>query len=132
MTVNFNNWKVTATYKGDKCWDCSDGSRENWNNHKVTVTNTENGKRTSFDFWASIMNPELETEYDILNAFRCFVDDCLVGTETFHEFCGDFGYDEDSRKAEKVWKACQRATKKLCRIYDGDLYDLLDSLEQYA
>lgn len=131
MKHDWKNWTVTATYTGSKAAPWGDG-RENWNHHNVTVINRDNGKRTRFDFWASIMHPEIDTEYDLMNAFRCFVDDALAGSMSFHEFCADFGYDEDSRRAEKVWNACKRSTAKLTRIYDGDLYDLINDLEEYA
>jgi hypothetical protein len=131
MKHDWKNWTVTSTYTGSKAAPWSDG-RENWNHHNVTVINRDNGKRTRFDFWASIAHPEIDTEYDLMNAFRCFVDDALAGSMEFREFCADFGYDEDSRRAEKIWNACKRSTAKLTRIYDGDLYDLLNEMEEYA
>ena len=129
MTYTINNWKISANYTGSKP---APWSEDNWHHHNVTVTNTENGKRTRFDFWASINNPQLSSEYDVINAFRCFVDDAISGDMQFCDFCVEFGYDEDSRKAYNTWKACGRAAAKLDRIYDGDIYELLDSLEDYA
>lgn len=131
MTANFENFKVTANYTGSKKAEWGNG-QENWNHHRVTVTNTENGKHTGFDFWASIAQPELRSEYDVLNAFNCFVSDAITGKDSFEDFCGEFGYDTDSRKAEKTHKACQRATDKLERIYDGDIYDLANRLSEVA
>ena len=32
---------------------------------------------------------------------------------SFEEFCGDFGYDEDSRKAEKIYKAINSQNRRL-------------------
>lgn len=31
----------------------------------------------------------------------------------FEDFCDDFGYDSDSRKAKKTWKACLELTKTI-------------------
>lgn len=131
-TYTWNNFKITATYTGSKAADWGNDCPTNWNHHRVTVTNQDTGKRTCFDFWASLMQPELRTRYDVLNAFRCFVDDALCGSETFEDFCSEFGYNEDSRRAEKTWKACKRSLAKLQRIYPGDLYDLINELEEYA
>lgn len=131
MTVTFKNWKITATYTGSKAANWG-GNVENWNHHTVTVTNTENGKRTRFDFWASIAKPELDSDYDIMNAFYCFVSDAIYGDMSFSDFCAGLGYDEDSRKAYKVWTACKRSKAKLERIGVDDVYALLDSLEDYA
>lgn len=132
MAINFKGWRINPVFRGGKCWDMSDGCFQNWNNYKIYVKNNETWKSTSFDFWASIANPELETEYNILNAFRCFVDDAIAGEMDFPSFCADFGCSEDSIKALKIWKSCQRSSKKLRRIFDGDIYALLDSLEEYA
>ena len=41
---------------------------------------------------------------------------CAVNAPTFREFCGDLGYDEDSRSAERVFKACQRIHTQLVRF----------------
>lgn len=132
MKITFKNFEVIATYTGSKPAPWGDRMSENWNHHIITVKNTENGQHTGFDFWASIARPELSNEYDILNAFRCFVDDALSGDMSFSEFCNEFGHDDDSRTAERTWKACKRSTVKLHRIYDGDLYELINSLEEYA
>ena len=32
--------------------------------------------------------------------------DAQSGRESFTDFCANFGYDEDSRKAEETWRAC--------------------------
>lgn len=130
MTYEFNGFKITATYKGNKPAKWSNG--ENWHNYWVSVSNTKTGKGTGFDFWASVMKPDLSSRYDVLNAFRCFVDDAISGDMSFHEFCIEFGYNEDSRTAEKTWKACKRSGEKLRNVYDGDIYDLINSLEDFA
>lgn len=130
MTYEFLNWQVTAEYTGSKMADW--GITKNWNHHTVTVKNTQNGKWTCFDFWASIAHPRVTSRYDTLNAFRCFVEDAISGDMDYKEFCAEFGYDEYDTRAKKTWKACQRSAEKLHRIYDGDLYELANSMEEYA
>lgn len=130
--ANYKNYRIAATYTGEKAAPWGNG-QENWNHHRITVTNTETGKRTTFDFWASIAHPVLDSTYDVLNAFYCFVSDAVSGMESFTEFCSNFGYDNDSITALKTWRACKRSYDKLSRIYDGDLYDLINELsEEYA
>jgi len=97
--ATFKNFEIKASYKGTKK---ADWSSDNFNNHMVTVTNTETGEKARFEFWASIVNPVLNKEYDILNAFYCFVNDAVSGSESFENFCGELGYDSDSRTAEKI------------------------------
>lgn len=132
MKATFKNFRINAVYTGSKAADWDDKMPENWNHHRVTVTNAENGARTSFDFWASIAHPELDKEYDVLNAFYCFISDAISGDMDFSEFCSEFGYDEDSRKAEKTWKSCKRSAEKMARIYGGDIYDLSNELQEVA
>lgn len=37
--------------------------------------------------------------------------------ETFEDFCSEFGYDTDSRKAERVYFACQKQYKKITGFF---------------
>ena len=45
--------------------------------------------------------------------------------ETFEDFCGNFGYDVDSRKAEKTYFAVQKEWNDLSRLYTEEELDLL-------
>jgi len=131
MKRNYKEFKLTSVFKGDKAWS-ADEKQQNYNNHVVTVSNTETKQKASFEFWGSIVNPEIKTESELLNAFYCFVEDALSGKMDFSEFCSEFGYDEDSRKAEKTWKACKRSTVKFDRLYSGDIYDFVNELQEIA
>jgi len=120
-TCEFKGFKLSAKYTGSKE---AEWMPHNWNHHKITIKNIESGKQTSFDFWASIANPEVRSREDLIGAFECFVGDAVAGMNDFNDFCSEFGYDEDSRRAEKIYKACQKATAKLQRIYNGDIHSL--------
>ena len=56
-------------------------------------------------------NVQIPRAYDLLA--------CLTKYDpgTFTEFCREFGYSEDSRKAEKVYKACRREWDKVRRFF---------------
>jgi len=43
----------------------------------------------------------------------------------FADFCGEFGYDTDSRKAEGIYRACGRQAANLKRMLGEDAYNLL-------
>lgn len=131
MKTTFKNFLINSTFKGDKVAPWSD-KQQNYNNHTITVTNTDTKQKISFEFWGSIMKPEVKTEDELLYAFYCFVSDAVSGNYSFNEFCGEFGYDEDSRKAEKTWKACKKSLEKLNKIYNGDVYDLANELQEIA
>jgi hypothetical protein len=53
---------------------------------------------------------------------------CVAGRE-FEEFCGDFGYDPDSRKAEALYNKIIENSAKLCKLFRTT--DLEAVLEKY-
>ncbi len=128
VTATFKQFEVKASYKGNKK---AEGSN-NFNNHMVKVTNTEINQSVTFEFWASISELELKKEYDILNAFYCFISDSVSGSYSFEDFCSEFGYDTDSRQAEKIHRKCVKQLDKLKKIYDGDIYELVNELQEVA
>lgn len=131
MKATFKTFRITSTYLGTKKWDVQ--GVDNWNNHRITIYNSITKKRASFNFWASIANPELRTRYDLLNAFYCILNDANAGRESFDDFCSNFGYDNDSRKAEKTHKACIAIDNKLASVIGSlDIYELLYELSEVA
>lgn len=129
ISATFRNYTISATYVGDKAAPFNDDKYQNYNNHRVTVRSAKTRARVQFEFWASLADPELRKPSDLRNAFECFLSDAIAGEQDFAEFCSEFGYDEDSRKAERIHKACQRATAKAHRLLGADdLYDLASQL----
>ncbi|MFA5298135.1 MAG: hypothetical protein WC389_08005 [Lutibacter sp.] len=49
----------------------------------------------------------------------CSVLACLEKCDagSFDDFCDNFGYSKDSRKAEKIYKACCLQHRRLCDLY---------------
>jgi hypothetical protein len=45
----------------------------------------------------------------------------------FEEFCGDFGYDTDSRKAERTHQACIKMSEKLQKLLQASYDDFLNT-----
>jgi hypothetical protein len=125
--ATFKQFEVKASYKGTKK---AEWSKDNFNNHMITVTNMETGVKIRFEFWASIAKPEITEETEILNAFYCLVSDAIAGNDSFENFCSEFGYDQDSRTAEKIYRKCKKQLEKLQKIYDGDIYDLANELQE--
>ena len=115
MRTQYKQFRITSTFLNDKLWNADD-KMQNYNNHLVTIVNTENHKKTAFEFWGSIMKPEIETEQELLFAFYCFLSDGQGSRYGFENFCFEFGYDTDSRKAYKTFKACEKSLKKAEKI----------------
>jgi hypothetical protein len=99
--------------------------------HRVTVS-TE-GNRASFVYHTSIndynQGKDEMDERDLIFALDCFISDAIAGEMDLYNFCNEFGYDYDSRKAGKVWRACQRATGKANRLFP-DLYDMANHVRE--
>lgn len=139
MLAEFKEFKLKSLFHGNKQpkhWD--DGNeknpwQENWNNHVVHVRWGDSGLRTSFEFWGSTNDPEIDSEEDLLYAFQAFIDDVIAGEKDFEEFCGEFGFDTDSRRAERIWRMCRNSARKFRRITFGivDPCDLYNELQEY-
>jgi hypothetical protein len=83
---------------------------------RMTVAQLEERKKTVPN------DPTLE---DVMYALLM---DANVGRQalSFGEFCDEYGYDEDSRKAYNIFTACQEQYTKLRRL--GVDFDALDDL----
>lgn len=107
-------------------------SRSQHNKYRITVV-CNNIKRyfSYFDSIANyVANKKELSESDLKNAFYCFVSDSVSGQSSFEDFCDEFGYDSDSRTAERIWRSCGRSYDKLKTLLppDVDIYDLLNYL----
>jgi len=57
--------------------------------------------------------------------------DCQCGEyETFEGFCDEFGYDTDSRKAQKAYEHCKKIKKGMKRLLGEELYQQYLQLEE--
>jgi len=89
------------------------------------ITLKRDGNAYSFRFGQSIVhsrpNGQKPTAYDILAGVQ------KNDPGTFEDFCSDFGYDEDSRKAEKIYFAVQKEWTGIERIF-GDVIKELQEI----
>ena len=108
--------------------------RDRMTHYRHTVTLKANGMNTRFSFYGSYQDwrdgkNELAGD-DLKNAAGCFFEDGLLGSYSFSEFCADLGYDEDSMRANKIYKSCQRNYEKIKRmgIDDDTLCEIINYL----
>lgn len=129
MKTTYKNFKISSIYVGNKKWSENDN---NYHNHIITIYNVDTKKKTAFEFWGSIMNPEIKTKNELLFAFYCFLSDAEGSRYGFNDFCENFGYDTDSRKAYTTFKACEKSLKKAERIgIDKNLMcDFMNDLQE--
>ena len=96
---------------------------KNWNtkgfNRKEELGKTRTCFIGSGKYWEENKDFSEPRAYDVLS--------CLTSYEpgTFEDFCDNFGYEEDSRKAEKTYKAVLEEWQNLKMLYtDKDLLKL--------
>lgn len=108
-------------------------SNSNMNHYKVTIKrryklngnhlDTRYGfKQMTIPFSQGMAFTESPKLADVLN---CLISDTYADDESFESFCAEFGYDEDSRKAEAIYKACKNHTKKLKNLLGSSYSDLI-------
>lgn len=56
--------------------------------------------------------------------------DSQAGEYSFIDFCSNFGYDNDSRKAESIYFACQEIKAKMQKIFTNEQSSHLQELLQ--
>ena len=134
MKTKFHEFQISSVYKGNKCWD--DAKIKNYNNHTVTVRNTETGKSTRFEFWESIREVEIKTEEQLLWAFECFLTDALayIQARNIDDFASEFGYQDSVSKCFKVYKACMKQAMKAKRVVGDEerLCNLVNEINEAA
>lgn len=90
---------------------------------KFRICFSRNGKSWTLEFYQSISEGSKKPSiYDVLA--------CVTKYDpgTFENFCSDYGYDEDSRKAERIWKAVKKEFKNVERLFG----DVMDDLREIA
>jgi len=80
----------------------------------------------SFKFGQGINNTEKQikpTAYDFLSCVEKY------GYINFEDFCNEFVYDEDSRKAEKTFKAVQEEFNKIRMLFNDPEIEKLQEIQ---
>jgi len=101
------------------------------NRYRVTVTNLKTGKRCSYFFHDSPHNTQTKNihpedlGYSILACIKTDWHYTKDNYPTFEDFANEFGYDTDSRKAEKVYHKCIRLGEKLQEVVPENLLEQL-------
>ncbi len=95
--------KYKATHGTNKVNDRKDTTLRNINNRDI-VPNSKYSTPTAYDFLACL------TKYEV---------------GTFEDFCSNFGYDTDSKKAEIIYDAVCLEYSKVCAIFtDSEITEL--------
>ena len=66
--------------------------------------------------------PAIEREPSAEDVLECLLSDSYGAYQTFEQWCSDLGYDSDSRKAERTYRAVVRQDGQTRRLLGAD-YD---------
>ena len=126
MKTEFNFESIPFSAK----WD---GTRiiDGWAHNAWTVK--VHGEEFPFDMRIGLVdkqgNPRVP---DIKTVTYCLLSDMRAGDLPFEEFGSEFGYDEDSRKADALWKRCLNIAVKIESLFSPDEIEAMEkALEDY-
>ena len=96
---------------------CNDSKHIHGQKYRVTLI--RKGLHIQFHFWNSWNDAQSNrppSEYDVL---ACASSDIHCPSD-FGDFCAEYGYDTDSRRAEQTFKRCRAQSERLQRIFDTE------------
>lgn len=118
MPVSKNFPTITIRTRHDGVHEERDGDR--WQHHlwSIRLRNDANGREMRTKFRQGMAHKQAPTLDEVMEAL---VTDArtVQDASTFEEWANDLGYDEDSRKAERIFKACRKVERDL-RAFLGD------------
>lgn len=71
--------------------------------------------------------PLIEREPSAKDVLECLLSDSCGADEAFEDWCAELGYDSDSRKAERTYKAVQAQSVKTRNLLGSEYEMFLES-----
>lgn len=117
--VNKNRIRISVDYADEN------KNAPGWkdaNHYKVTLKMGRKSLTTYFSQGYGIQGEPKAA--DVLNALAS--DSAgFDNARSFEDWASEYGYDPDSRKAEKIYRVCERQAAKLKNFLGDDLYQVL-------
>lgn len=114
--------RATAKLTDAEIPDNFDPEASAWN-----VTLRYQGRRLTVPFFTGSMAGKPTAK----GVLECLILDAEVEDWTFDDWCADFGYDTDSRRAYRMYQACKEQTEKLRKLL-GDDFDAAMTYPEWA
>lgn len=103
-----------------------DDDKESRDIYNLTITAKDTRKKFTVRFGQSIngtQKGDIPTAYDMLTSIT------KSDPYTFEDFCSEYGYDEDSRQAEKTYKAVKREWVKVSRFFTDEQLEEMQEIQ---
>ena len=92
-------------------------------NHYKTILKKDNKQLTVYYSMGSALTNEPTAE-EVLNSLA-LDGSVYLNNNSFEDFCSEFGYDEDSRKAEKTYNTILKQAEKTEKFLGTELFNQL-------
>jgi hypothetical protein len=122
--------KFRATFRGDRCppWCGEDGHGcIHGDRYRVTISR-KTGGRVSFDFWNSQKDMQEGKSPTACDALACISSDATC-PDNFEDFCAEYGYETDSRKAETLFRRVSKFAARLQAFFTSDELEALAEIQ---
>ncbi len=90
-----------------------------------TITLRYRRRQMRVNYWTG---QGITTDPSAVDVLESLCMDASGADQSFDEWCSDYGYDTDSRKAERTYRSVQEQTRRLRRLL-GDDFDEIVSLD---
>lgn len=111
--------EVTLTGGGDR--DPFGGDKP-WRHNAWTVELEYDGRTMEVAFYTGELAGE-PTARDVMECLLSDASSAVNAQGSFEAWCGDFGFDPDSRRAEATYRRVVEQTDRLRELLDGDFDD---------
>ena len=119
-----HNLNFGATYK--ECGRYFEEDTDERDIYRIRIRRKDGGNSITFNFGQSIADTETATKPKAYSVLASISSDMSCPYD-FEEFCGDYGYDEDSRTAEKIFKKSSKFAERLNTFFrEGEKEDLAE------
>lgn len=103
-----------------KCppWGCDKKEHNHGRHYQVTLRRPDKigAPEIEFPFWNSQHDAQKQIEPSAYSVLACISSD-LYCPDTLEDFCASYGYDNDSRKAEKLFERCSEFARQLREFF---------------
>jgi hypothetical protein len=94
---------------------------EKWQANHYKVILKRKGKQLTTFFSMGLAHTQEPTAEDVLNSLASDAAG-IENARSFEDWCNHYGYDTDSRRAEKTFNVCERQAEKLKSFLGEELY----------
>lgn len=115
--------RCSSDYGAKLDYDKQDEWQRKANGYRVTLR--YRGRQMSLDYWMGSAHTSAPDSASVISSLLL---DSSALDQSFEDFCSEFGYDTDSRKAEATYRACKSSGEKLRKLL-GDDFETFRSAE---